>query len=428
MKILIIGSGGREHALAWTAAGCEDVETVYVAPGNAGTASEPGVQNVSLGAEDVNGLVDFARSYEVDLTIVGPEAALVAGVADTFARAGLRCFGPGREAAALEGSKAFAKGFLKRHDIPTAAYRSFLDAEEARHYIREHGAPVVVKADGLAAGKGVVVARTLDEALNAVDDLMDTDAGERIVVEDFIEGEELSVIAMVNGLSVLPLESSQDHKARDDGDLGPNTGGMGAYSPAPLATPDMRRRIRSEIIEPTLRGLVDEGIHFTGFLYVGLMVDGDGNPRVLEFNVRLGDPETQPLLMRLRSDLVALCNAVLDDRVAGLEVDWDPRPCVGVVMASGGYPGSYDRGFPIEGLDGVRDADIKVFHAGTALDNDERVVTSGGRVLCVCALGARVTEARQRAYDGVAAIHWEGEFHRSDIAHRAVAREHSDRR
>jgi phosphoribosylamine--glycine ligase len=422
MKVLIIGSGGREHALAWKAAASAGVEAVYVAPGNAGTQREPGVQNVSIGAEDVTGLLDFARSYGIDLTIVGPEAPLVAGLVDAFREAGLRCFGPARDAARLEGSKAFAKAFMQRHGIPTAAYATFTDAEEARQYLRERGAPAVVKADGLAAGKGVVVAATLDEALEAVDRLLGDGSGERIVIEELLQGEEVSFMAMVSGEQVLPLATSQDHKARDDGDRGPNTGGMGAYSPADLVTPALERRILDEVIRPTVRGLAADGVTYTGFLYAGLMIAADGTPKVLEFNVRLGDPETQPLLMRLRSELVELCNAALDQRLDGVKAEWDPRAAVGVVMASGGYPGSYARGFPIHGLPQNTDS-ARVFHAGTAFDDAGEVINAGGRVLCACALGSSVAAAQRAAYDLAAGIHWEGAFYRTDIGYRAVARE-----
>jgi phosphoribosylamine--glycine ligase len=397
-------------------------EAVYVAPGNAGTQREPGVQNVSIGAEDVTGLLDFARSYGIDLTIVGPEAPLVAGLVDAFREAGLRCFGPARDAARLEGSKAFAKAFMQRHGIPTAAYATFTDAEEAKQYLRERGAPAVVKADGLAAGKGVVVAATLDEALDAVDRLLGDGNGERVVIEELLEGEEVSFMAMVSGEQVLPLATSQDHKARDDGDRGPNTGGMGAYSPADLVTPELEQRILDEVIGPTVRGLAADGVTYTGFLYAGLMIAADGTPKVLEFNVRLGDPETQPLLMRLRSDLVELCNAALDQRLDGVKADWDPRAAVGVVMASGGYPGSYARGFPIHGLPQDTDS-ARVFHAGTAFDDTGEVINAGGRVLCVCALGDSVAAAQRAAYDLAAGIHWEGAFYRTDIGYRAVARE-----
>ncbi len=427
MNVLIIGGGGREHALAWKAAHGAGVEAVFVAPGNAGTATEPGVQNVAIDAADTPALVEFAREHAVALTIVGPEAPLAAGVVDAFAAAGLRCFGPSRAAAELEGSKAFAKAFLARHDIPTAAYRVFTDPVAAKACVRELGAPLVVKADGLAAGKGVVVARSVDQALEAVEAMLCDHslggAGERIVIEECLEGEEVSFIAMVDGEHVLPLASSQDHKARDDGDRGPNTGGMGAYSPAPVVTAALQQQILDRVIHPTLRGLAVEGVPYTGFLYAGLMIAADGTPRVLEFNVRLGDPETQPLFMRLRSDLVALCNAALDGRLDQTAADWDPRACVGVVMASGGYPERYETGRPIRGLPASAPLDVKVFHAGTGLGANGEVVNTGGRVLCVCALGEGVAAARQKAYALVDRISWDGAFHRSDIGHRAIARE-----
>ncbi|MCS4503464.1 Phosphoribosylamine--glycine ligase [wastewater metagenome] len=426
MKVLVIGGGGREHALAWRFARSERVSDVYVAPGNAGTRREPGVHNVAVGAEDITALVDFARNFAIDLTVVGPEVPLTMGVVDAFRAAGLRCLGPDRAAAELEGSKAFAKAFLERHRIPTAGYRVFDDLGEARDYIREHGAPLVVKADGLAAGKGVTVAMTVDEALQAAEGMLGGnafgDAGERIVVEDFLQGEEASFIALVDGNNVLPLASSQDHKARDDGDTGPNTGGMGAYSPAPIVTGAVHERILEEIVRPTVRGLAAEGRPYTGFLYAGVMIDPDGEPRVLEFNVRLGDPETQPILMRLRSDLPALCDAALDGCLAEVGAEWDPRPCLGVVMAAGGYPGAYGKGDVITGLPESESGDVKVFHAGTSDDDAGEVVTMGGRVLCVCALGSDIAEARNRAYEQVERIHWDGVYYRRDIGHRAVAR------
>ncbi|MGD8428955.1 MAG: phosphoribosylamine--glycine ligase [Ectothiorhodospiraceae bacterium] len=427
MKVLVIGGGGREHALAWKAAQSADVETVYVAPGNAGTALEPGVQNVAVGAEDVPALLDFARRYEVDLTIVGPEAPLVAGLVDAFQQAGLRCFGPTAKAAELEGSKAFSKEFLARHDIPTAEYRVFTELDAAREYIREKGAPIVIKADGLAAGKGVTVAASVDEALQAAESCLSGgafgEAGARIVVEECLQGEEASFIVMVDGEHILPMASSQDHKARDDGDTGPNTGGMGAYSPAPVVTEALHRRIMEEVMAPTVRGLAEEGRPYCGFLYAGVMIAADGTPKVLEFNVRMGDPETQPILMRLRSDLAALCSAAVDRRLNEVDVDWDPRACLGVVMASGGYPGAYGKGHVIHGLPQTPEADRKVFHAGTATDEQGNVINSGGRVLCVCALGETVTAAQSAAYDLVDRIDWEGAYYRSDIGHRAIARE-----
>jgi len=425
MKVLVIGGGGREHALAWKAAQSDKVETVYVAPGNAGTAREPGLQNLGIGAEDIDELLAFARRESVDLTIVGPEAPLVAGVVDRFRDAGLRIFGPTAAAAELEGSKAFTKDFLARHGIPTAAYGNFTDLDEAIAYIRARGAPIVVKADGLAAGKGVILAQSEDEAIAACRDMLAGnafgEAGHRVVSEEFLVGEEASFIVMVDGEQVLPLATSQDHKARDEGDTGPNTGGMGAYSPAPVVDEAMHRRIMDEVIMPTVRGMAADGKPYSGFLYAGIMIGPDGAPKVLEYNVRFGDPETQPIMLRLRSDLVALCDAALDQRLDSVEVEWDPRASLGVVLAAGGYPGSYARGDEIHGLDSDFGEGIKVFHAGTALDN-ERVVTSGGRVLCVCALGKDVAEAQRRAYRAVDRISWKGMFCRRDIGHRAINR------
>ncbi|MDY6978571.1 MAG: phosphoribosylamine--glycine ligase [Pseudomonadota bacterium] len=425
MKILVIGGGGREHALAWKAAQSERVETVYVAPGNAGTAREPGLQNVAIGAEDIAALLEFARSEAIDLTLVGPEAPLVAGVVDEFTAAGLPCFGPTRAAAQLEGSKAFTKDFLQRHNIPTAAYGNFTDVDEAIAYVRRQGAPIVVKADGLAAGKGVILAQTEDEAIAAVRDMLAGnafgDAGHRVVIEEFLQGEEASFIVMADGEHILPLATSQDHKARDDGDRGPNTGGMGAYSPAPVVTAEIHARVMREVIEPTVRGMAAEGHPYTGFLYAGLMIGPDGTPKVLEYNCRFGDPETQPILMRLRSDLVALCEAALAHRLDQIEAEWDPRAALGVVLAAGGYPDSYRKGDVIEGLPDET-PDGKVFHAGTA-EQDGQIVTSGGRVLCAVGLGESVSAAQQRAYAQVQQIHWDGVYYRNDIGYRAIARE-----
>ena len=425
MKILIVGGGGREHALAWKAAQSPEVDEVLVAPGNAGTAREPGVRNVAVGAEDLDGLLALARDEGADLTIVGPEAPLVAGIVDRFAAAGLRCFGPTAAAARLEGSKAFTKDFLARHRIPTAAYATFTEVEPALDYLRAQGAPIVIKADGLAAGKGVVVARELDQAEAAVRDMLAGnafgEAGHRVVIEECLTGEEASFICLVDGEHVLPLASSQDHKPVGEGDTGPNTGGMGAYSPAPVVTPQVHRRILDEVIRPTVAGLAAEGHPFTGFLYAGLMIDAAGAPRVLEFNVRFGDPETQPILMRLRSDLVGLCQAALDGRLDAVEAQWDPRAALGVVMAAEGYPGPYRKGDVIEGLP-EDTPETKVFHAGTAL-RDGQVVTAGGRVLCVTALGETVAAAARRAYAVVEGIHWPGAHYRRDIGHRAIARE-----
>jgi phosphoribosylamine--glycine ligase len=427
MKILIVGGGGREHALAWKAAQSPLVETVFVAPGNGGTAREPGVQNLDIPVDDLEALVSFASANAIGLTIVGPEAPLVAGLVDRFQVAGLPCFGPTRGAAQLEGSKSFTKDFLHRHGIPTAAYGSFTEIEPALAYLRQVGAPIVVKADGLAAGKGVILARDLATAEAAVRDMLDGGrfgaAGNRVVIEEFLEGEEASFIAMVSQGQILPMASSQDHKARDDGDLGPNTGGMGAYSPAPVVTPELHERIMAEVMRPTVAGMAAAGLPYTGFLYAGLMIAADGTPKVLEYNCRFGDPETQPILMRLRSDLVELCLAALEGRLGEMRPDWDPRAALGVVMAAGGYPDAYEKGQLISGLeDAARVEDTKVFHAGTALV-DGRTITSGGRVLCVTALGDTVAEAQARAYQALDRIHWQGGFCRRDIGHRAIARE-----
>jgi len=425
MKVLIIGGGGREHALAWKAAQSPRVKKVFVAPGNAGTALESKVENVPIAAEAVAELAAFARDNCVDLTIVGPEAPLVAGVVDAFQAAGLRCFGPSKAAAQLEGSKAYAKDFLARHRIPTAAYQNFTDVDAAVAYIRAQGAPIVVKADGLAAGKGVILAQTEDEAIDAVRDMLAGNAfgsaGHRVVVEEFLRGEEASFIVMVDGQHVLPMATSQDHKARDNGDRGPNTGGMGAYSPAPVITPAVHARVMREVIDPTVRGMAADGIPYTGFLYAGLMIGLDGAPRVLEFNCRFGDPETQPIMMRLRSDLVSLVEAALDGRLDQTKAQWDPRPALGVVLAAGGYPGDYRKGDVIRGLP-AETADSKVFHAGTA-QHDGQIVTAGGRVLCACALADTVYKAKLRAYDVVHQIRWDEVYYRSDIGYRAVARE-----
>ncbi|MCH8506034.1 MAG: phosphoribosylamine--glycine ligase [Ectothiorhodospiraceae bacterium] len=427
MKVLVIGGGGREHALAWTAARSPRVRQVFVAPGNAGTALEAKCENVDLEVEDVRGLVDFARREAVDLTIVGPEQPLVLGVVDAFREAGLACFGPSKGAAQLEGSKAFSKDFLARHAIPTAAYATFTDAAEARAYVQQQGAPIVVKADGLAAGKGVVVAQTVDEALAAVDSMLEQnafgDAGARVVVEEFLVGEEASFIVMVDGEHILPLASSQDHKARDEGDRGPNTGGMGAYSPAPVLDRQAHKRAMREVIEPTVRGMAAEGNRYTGFLYAGLMIGSDGAPKVLEFNCRMGDPETQPIMLRLESDITELCEAAIEGRLDQVECHWSPKVSLGVVLAAAGYPGDYPRGDVIRGLPERELEGAKVFHAGTARNAQGEVVTSGGRVLCVCALGDSVTTAQRNAYALVDTIQWNGVYCRRDIGYRAVARE-----
>ncbi len=428
MKILIIGGGGREHALAWKCAQSTLATDVIVAPGNAGTALEPGVRNVSIAADDIGGLLDFAKQEKIELTIVGPEVPLVAGIADRFAEHGLPCFGPTAAAAQLEGSKAFTKEFLKRHRIPTANYATFTDLDAALAHIRKQGAPIVIKADGLAAGKGVVVARTVAEAERAAMDMLGTgsfgEAGAKIVVEEFLEGEEASFIVITDGRNVIPMASSQDHKARDDGDTGPNTGGMGAYSPAPVVSPAMQQRILDQVIYPTLEGLRADDIQYTGFLYAGLMITADGTPKVIEFNCRMGDPETQPIMARLRSDLVTLCMATLQGRLPEYVADWDSRASLGVVMAAGGYPGAYRRNDEISGLFDTDDDSCKVFHAGTSID-DDRVVTTGGRVLCVVGLGGDVVEARDRAYAGVDRIHWADAFYRKDIGHRAIGRDNT---
>lgn len=423
MKILIVGGGGREHALSWKAAQSEKVEQVFVAPGNAGIAREPKMENIAIGAEDIDGLLAFAKD-KVDLTIVGPEAPLVAGIVDRFSDAGLKCFGPSKGAAQLEGSKAFTKDFLARHNIPTAAYGNFTDIDEAIGYIKQHGAPIVVKADGLAAGKGVILAQTEDEAIAAVKDMLAGnafgDAGHRVVVEEFLQGEEASFIVMVDGEHILPMATSQDHKAANDGDTGPNTGGMGAYSPAPVVTQEIHDRAMREVIEPTVKGMAAEGNAFSGFLYAGLMIASDGTPKVLEYNVRFGDPETQPIMMRLQSDLVELIELALDGKLDQARTQWDERTALGVVMAAGGYPGSYHKGDAICGLDNEV-PDTKVFHAGTS-DKDGMVVTAGGRVLCVTALGNNVSEAQQKAYERLHKISWDGAYYRRDIGHRAIAR------
>ncbi len=425
MKVLLIGSGGREHALAWKLAKSPKVEKVIVAPGNAGTALEPKVENIAIGAEDIQGLLAFAKSNDIDLTVVGPEAPLVEGVVDLFTSEGLRCFGPTQGAAQLEGSKAFSKDFFARHGIPTAAYGNFTDIDKAITYIKEQGAPIVIKADGLAAGKGVILAQTEVEAIAAVKDMLAGnafgDAGHRVVIEEFLTGEEASIIVIADGKNYLPMATSQDHKARDNGDKGPNTGGMGAYSPAPVVTPKISQRIMADVIEPTIIGMAKEGHPFTGFLYAGVMIDGHGNVKVLEYNVRFGDPETQPIMMRLESDLVELLEAALEGRLDNEEITWDKRSSLGVVMAAGGYPESYDKGDVISGIP-VETSDSKVFHAGTAFD-DDNVVTNGGRVLCVVGLGETVSKAQQVAYDIVHDINWHNVFYRDDIGYRAVTRE-----
>jgi len=428
MKILLIGGGGREHALAWKAAKSPLVEQVFVAPGNAGTAREPKLDNVAIGVDDIPALVDFSRDKQIDLTIVGPEAPLVNGVVDAFDAAGLKCFGPTRGAAQLEGSKSFTKDFLARHHIPTGEYQTFTEIEPALAYLKEKGVPIVIKADGLAAGKGVIVAMDTSTAENAVRDMLAGnafgEAGHRVVIEEYLDGEEASFIVMADGCHVLPMATSQDHKRVGDGDTGLNTGGMGAYSPAPVVTDAVYARIMDEVIMPTVRGMAKEGLPYTGFLYAGLMITADGTPKVIEYNCRFGDPETQPIMLRMRSDLVAHCLAALQGSLDSETTTWDPRSSVGVVLAAGGYPGSYEKGDAIQGLPDAEAADRKVFHAGTALREGE-VVTNGGRVLCATALGDSVAEAQAAAYQLAAQISWRGMFHRHDIAYRAIAREQS---
>jgi len=426
MKVLIIGSGGREHALAWKSAQSEQVREVFVAPGNAGTATENKVSNVAIDVSDLDGLVGFAQENEIGLTIVGPEVPLVLGVVDAFQAKGLRIFGPTQGAAQLEGSKAFTKDFLARHNIPTAAYGNFTEIEPAVAYIKQQGAPIVVKADGLAAGKGVILAQTEDEAIAAVEDMLAGnafgDAGHRVVVEEFLVGEEASFIVMADGKNILSLATSQDHKARDNGDKGPNTGGMGAYSPAPVVTDEIHQKVIEQVIRPTIDGMAAEGNSYTGFLYAGLMISPEGELKVLEYNCRFGDPETQPILFRLKSDLVALCDAALDQKLDQCIAGWDNRVSIGVVMAAGGYPGSYEQGDFITGLDSVDSSDTKVFHAGTA-EVDGNIVTKGGRVLCVVALADNVTQAQKKAYQAVEQIQWDNVYYRTDIGYRAIARE-----
>lgn len=426
MNVLIIGGGGREHALGWKVAQNPEVDNIFVAPGNAGTALEPKLTNVSIQVEDIERLVAFAKDNAVDLTIVGPEAPLVIGVVDAFRQAGLKIFGPTQAAAQLEGSKAFTKDFLARHKIPTAAYANFTEIEPAIEYVRAQGAPIVVKADGLAAGKGVIVAMTLEEAEDAIKDMLADnafgDAGSRVVIEEFLDGEEASFIVMVDGKNVLPMATSQDHKRVGDKDTGPNTGGMGAYSPAPVVTQDIHDRIMQEVIYPTVNGIAQEGHPYTGFLYAGLMIDKDGTPKVIEYNCRFGDPETQPIMMRMQSDLVELCLTAIDGKLDQAESKWDPRASIGIVLAAGGYPGDYQKGDIISGLPQQEIDGEKVFHAGTSENNGD-VVTSGGRVLCATALGNTVLEAQQRAYALSKQISWDGVFYRNDIGYRAIARE-----
>lgn len=423
MQILVIGSGGREHALAWKLAQSKQVDTVFVAPGNAGTAREPKLENIAIAVDDIPALATFAADKQLAFTVVGPEAPLVAGIVDYFTERDLPCFGPSQKAAQLEGSKAFSKDFLARHHIPTGAYQNFTNLEDALAYVRTQGAPIVVKADGLAAGKGVIVAETLAEAEAAITDMLDGnrfgDAGHRVVIEEFLDGEEASFIVMANGTQVLPMATSQDHKRAYDGDKGPNTGGMGAYSPAPVVTDAVYERIMAQVIRPTLEGMKADGRPYTGFLYAGLMIDEQGNPKVIEFNCRFGDPETQPILMRLKSDFSELVQAALDGKLDSTDIEWDARPALGVVMASGGYPASYEKGHVIKGLDAADSATTKVFHAGTKTVNND-VTNNGGRVLCVTALGDTVADAQKTAYAACNIISWQDAFYRTDIGYRAI--------
>jgi phosphoribosylamine--glycine ligase len=428
MKILIIGSGGREHSLAWKAAQSANVEAVYVAPGNAGTAGEPKIKNIAIDVMDFESLANFAESESISLTIVGPEAPLVDGVVDYFNQRQLPCFGPSAKAAQLEGSKAFTKNFLSRHNIPSSSYKIFTEIEAAKAYIDQEGAPIVIKADGLAAGKGVIVAISNDEAIAAVEDMLSGNkfgnAGHRVVIEGFLTGEEASFIAMVDGNNVLPMATSQDHKARDDGDLGPNTGGMGAYSPAPVVSDEIYQRIMDQVILPTVKGMAAEGNDYTGFLYAGLMISPKGEINVIEFNCRFGDPEAQPVMLRLQSDLPQLCLAAIEGKLDTQSANWDSRYAVGVVLAAGGYPNSYDKGDVISGLPVESGIDRKIFHAGTTEANGQ-IVTNGGRVLCAAALGDTVSEAQAAAYEQAHQIHWDNVYFRSDIAYRAIDRENS---
>ena len=427
MKVLIVGSGGREHALAWKASRSDLTSEIYVAPGNGGTALERDITNVEISAEDIDGLASFALKNKIDLTIVGPEVPLVLGITDEFKKKGLRCFGPSKDAARLEGSKDFMKDFLSRNNIPTALYKSFTDINLAKDYVKNHSIPVVIKADGLAAGKGVIIANSTEEAVEAIEQCMEDkefgEAGSKVVIEEFLEGEEASFIVLTDGNVILPLASSQDHKARDDGDKGPNTGGMGAYSPAPVVTTNLHKKIMDEVIIPTIEGLNKEGMNYCGFLYAGLMIDKNKNIKVLEFNCRFGDPETQPILLRMKSDLINLCFEATEGKLVESEIVCDERVSLGVVMAAGGYPNNYDKGFEISGLLEDETEDLKIFHAGTSLNNEDKVVTNGGRVLCVTALGSNTKEAKEKAYQRVKSIKWEKAYFRRDIGYRALNRE-----
>ena len=430
MKVLIVGSGGREHALAWKASRSDLTSEIFVAPGNGGTALESDITNVEIAAEDIDGLASFALKNKIDLTIVGPEVPLVLGITDEFKKKGLRCFGPSKDAARLEGSKDFMKDFLSRNNIPTALYKSFTDTNLAKDYVKNHTIPVVIKADGLAAGKGVIIANSTEEAVKALEQCMEDkefgEAGSKVVIEEFLEGEEASFIVLTDGNVILPLASSQDHKARDDGDKGPNTGGMGAYSPAPVVTENLHKKIMDEVIIPTIEGLNKEGMNYCGFLYAGLMIDKNKNIKVLEFNCRFGDPETQPILLRMKSDLINLCFEATEEKLVESEIVWDERVSLGVVMAAGGYPNNYDKGFEISGLSKDETEDLKVFHAGTSLNKEDKIVTNGGRVLCVTALGSNTKEAKEKAYQRVKSIKWEKAYFRRDIGYRALNREEDE--
>ncbi len=424
MKILIVGSGGREHALAWKVKQSPFVEQVFVAPGNAGTALEENIENIAIAVDDIAALVDFAKKETINLTIIGPEVPLVAGIVDSFQQAGLACFGPSAKASQLEGSKTFCKDFMTRHHIPTATYETFTQINTAIAYIKKQDVPIVVKADGLAAGKGVIIAETQQQAIAAVEDMLSGnsfgEAGHRVVIEEFLNGEEASFIVIADGKTALPMATSQDHKARDNGDKGVNTGGMGAYSPAPIVTAEIHQRVMDEVINPTLKGMAAEGCEYTGFLYAGLMISSEGTIKVLEYNCRFGDPETQPIMMRLQSDLVELCLGALDKRLDKLTTKWDERAALGVVLAAGGYPDAYDKGNIIKGLPTEEIEDRKVFHAGTALQENDDVITTGGRVLCACALGDDIKIAQEKAYDLTHHLHWDKVYYRDDIGFKAI--------
>lgn len=427
MKILVIGGGGREHAIAWKCAQSAKVDTVYLAPGNAGSALDNKQENIAIDVMDFDALAQFAKNEDIGLTIVGPEAPLVEGIVDFFNEKDLACFGPSRGASQLEGSKSFTKDFLARHNIPTADYQSFTKVEPANAYLDTQNIPIVIKADGLAAGKGVVIAETLEDAKNTVADMLSGnafgEAGCRVVIEEFLAGEEASFIVMVDGENILPMATSQDHKRAGDGDTGPNTGGMGAYSPAPVVTDVVYKRIMDDVIQPTVHGMAAEGNRYSGFLYAGLMIDNDGQPKVIEYNCRFGDPETQPIMLRLKSDLSELCQLALKGQLNEATIEWDSRPAVGIVLAAGGYPDNYSKGEEISGLPNSDSELDKIFHAGTKLSVDGKVLTNGGRVLCATALGANILEAQQNAYALANKVNWKECYKRNDIAYRAIDRE-----